>query len=254
MRKCICAILLLSLVPLGAGAQVVINEIAWMGAPPEGVDAKQGWRYEWIELYNLSDAAVGLNGWRIELYREKLDYEIALYGSIPLQGYFLVGASERIPGVDVNYANLAGKFANTGQRVVLKNARDEIVEDVDAREGWFGGDNDIKVTMERRFPDLAANDPENWGSSRNAGGTPKSQNSLFGKERVLSLSQNPGFSSSDAIKKEPFWSSFFETLTNRIFIRAFLFALVSAAAILVLRQHLLGSLSQDASSLGARRD
>jgi len=28
--------------------QVVINEIAWMGSPVEGVDVKQWWRYEWI--------------------------------------------------------------------------------------------------------------------------------------------------------------------------------------------------------------
>ena len=35
-------------IPLFATAQVVINEIVWMGTPVEGVDAKQWWRYEWI--------------------------------------------------------------------------------------------------------------------------------------------------------------------------------------------------------------
>ncbi|MCH7604587.1 hypothetical protein IID24_01185 [Patescibacteria group bacterium] len=36
--------------PLGASAQgtIVINEIAWMGTPAEGVESNQYWRYEWI--------------------------------------------------------------------------------------------------------------------------------------------------------------------------------------------------------------
>ena len=261
MRKCIYTILLFSLAPLSAGAQgrlveaqakqVTMNEIAWMGTPVEGVDARQWWRYEWIELHNISDAAVRLDGWRIEFFREKLDSSIVLYGSIAPQGYFLVGASEKIPGVDVNYASLAGKFANTGQRVVLKDARGEIVEDVDAREGWFGGDNDTKLTMERRFTDRPASDAENWGSSQNAGGTPKSQNTLFGKERALQLDGQSSVLLTNATKKEPFWAPFLQILTNRIFIRAFLFSLVSASAILALRRYLLSWRSRSAESRGA---
>ncbi|MCH8986919.1 hypothetical protein IIA94_01985 [Patescibacteria group bacterium] len=34
--------------PLFATAQIIINEIAWMGTPVEGVDEKQWWRYEWV--------------------------------------------------------------------------------------------------------------------------------------------------------------------------------------------------------------
>ena len=33
---------------------VVINEIAWMGTPVEGVESKQWWRYEWFTLNDLS--------------------------------------------------------------------------------------------------------------------------------------------------------------------------------------------------------
>jgi len=36
--------------PLYAYGEVVINEIAWMGTPVEGIDGKQWWRHEWIEL------------------------------------------------------------------------------------------------------------------------------------------------------------------------------------------------------------
>jgi len=35
-------------IPSFVSSQVVINEIAWMGVPIEGVDQRQWWRYEWI--------------------------------------------------------------------------------------------------------------------------------------------------------------------------------------------------------------
>ena len=241
-------------VPSLALAQIVINEVAWMGSPVDGVDAKQWWRYEWIELHNPTDAAVRLDGWKIWLHREKLDFEIVLYGTIAAQGYFLVGASDRIPGVDVNYGSLAGKFANTGQRVVLKNASGEVVEDMDAREGWFGGDNDIKLTMERRFPDRPAADSDNWGSSQNTGGTPKVKNSLFGRERFLQLDERSSVTLKNATKRDPVWASLLQVLTDKVFMIALLFALGSAVAILALRRHLVRSPSQDANSFDARRD
>jgi hypothetical protein len=226
---------------------VVINEVAWMGAPVEGIDAKQEWRYEWIELYNAGDEAIELRGWRIELYsRERLDFTIMLYGSVEAKEYFLVGASDKIPGVDVNYSTLTGKLTNSGQTLVLKDAAGAIVEQIDASSGWFAGDNDLKLTMERRFPNRPANDPANWGSSQTSGGTPKAQNSLFEKEKFIAFQQ-----SSSLIKKEPLWASFLPIASNTIFIRAFLVALGCSVAILALRRYLIGHSEQAEGSSGA---
>ena len=47
--------LIIVAMPSLASAQVIINEIAWMGTPVEGVDEKQWWRYEWIELFNSGE-------------------------------------------------------------------------------------------------------------------------------------------------------------------------------------------------------
>jgi len=44
MTKAIFLAVLLLGAPVIASAQVIINEIAWMGTPVEGVDAKQHWR------------------------------------------------------------------------------------------------------------------------------------------------------------------------------------------------------------------
>jgi len=220
--------------------QVIINEIAWMGTPVEGIDARQHWRQEWIELFNSGEQVVSLQGWRIELYSgENLDFTIVLFGNVLPNGYFLIGASDKIPGVDVNYASLAGKLKNPGQRVVLKDAAGNVVEEMNASSGWFAGDNDSKLTMERRFPDRDP-DPENWGSSRNTGGTPKTENSIFGKERVLALGQSSLTDSTGTLvtKKDQPWSSLTLVLSNTVFRRAFLVALAFAALLVYLRRYL----------------
>lgn len=162
--------------PLSAFAQsIVINEIAWMGTPVVGVEEKQWWRYEWLELYNTKVEPLQIDGWSVELYRgEELYFEIPLVGTVPSMGYFLVGASDKISGVDVNYANLGGKLLNTGMRVLLKDNVGTIVDDVDsvrslASNSWPAGDNITKQTMESSV--------QGWQTSKESGGTPKAPNS-----------------------------------------------------------------------------
>jgi hypothetical protein len=145
--------------PSVAFAQVVINEVAWMGTA-------ENWRYEWLELLNNSSQEVSLDGWVIELSRTDIDFTINLEGGISAGDYFLIVASEDIfPFYDYNYANLGGKFINSGQRVVLKNANGDIVDEIDALDGWPAGDNRTKETMQ-----LSA------GSWITATPTPKAEN------------------------------------------------------------------------------
>ena len=157
---------------------VVINEVAWMGSPIDDVEPKQWWRYEWLELYNASDASVVLDGWTVELSREKLDFRIPLQGTIEANSYFLIGASDKIPNLDLNYKNLGAKFFNGGQKVVLKNSLGEIIDEVDARSGWPAGDNKTKQTMERKaIVGTVPTTQEGWQTSKDSGGTPKAPNS-----------------------------------------------------------------------------
>ncbi|HEY4509883.1 MAG TPA: lamin tail domain-containing protein [Candidatus Paceibacterota bacterium] len=265
MRWWIFGACIILLAPGGVLAQVVINEIAWMGIPVDGVDAKQWWRYEFLELYNAGEQEVSLQGWKVELRNgEILEFTILLHGVLPVKEYFLVGASDKIPGLNVNYATLSGKLKNSGQRVVLKDAAGLVVEEIDTQQGrsdseessdsksWFAGDNDLKLTMERRFFDREAADPENWGSSQDAGGTPKAQNSVFGKEAFLKLDSVE--QKQDLAKKDPLWSSFFQTIIDTVFIRSFLVALLSAVGVLLLRRYLLRSPSPSEDSSDALRD
>ncbi|KKU95265.1 MAG: hypothetical protein UY24_C0001G0026 [Parcubacteria group bacterium GW2011_GWA1_48_11b] len=186
-------LVLVVVVPAKALSQVVINEIAWMGSPVDGVAENQWWRYEWLELFNAGESAASLDGWVIELWRpasaeasagkENLDFAIPLTGGIPARGYFLVVSSGKIPLAHVNYANLGGKFFNGGQHLLLKNSSGVVQDEIDARTGWFAGDNKSKQTMERTdplkesLPAQAGSDPQNWHTSEVAGGSPGRENS-----------------------------------------------------------------------------
>lgn len=159
-------------------SDVVINEIAWMGTKIDGIESKNWWRYEWLELYNNTTNPISLDNWKIELYRTDLDYTISLKGEIPANGYFLVVASDKIVNYDFNYSNLAGKLNNSGQKVVLKNSVGEIIDEIDCFSAgkWFAGDNTTKQTMERISPLVVGNISSNWQSSQNPGGTPHQSN------------------------------------------------------------------------------
>lgn len=235
-------VLPLVFVPVFAFAQgIVINEIAWMGTPVEGVESKQWWRYEWIELYNTSEEQVSLEGWTIELSRENLDWTISLNGTVDPKEYFLVVSSEKIPNFDVNYSNLGGKFANSGQVVVLRDARGDVQEEIDARQGWFGGDNEDKYTMERWKPLEAENFSGNWGTSLSSGGTPKTHNSIFGKESIDIQKMIPqsGFTTAG---QRSFQSSLANILFSSVFLLASATSLVSVLGILLLKKYLERSL------------
>ncbi len=160
---------------------IVINEITWMGSEVDSIESKNWWRYEWIELYNNTEQLISIDDWKIELYRDKLDYTIELSGNIKPKNYFLIVASDKIAHYDLNYSNLTGKFVNSGQKILLKNAQGKIIEQIDCSMGWFTGDNKTKQTMEKIDANLSENNPQNWQTSQNPGGTPKSQNSIITK-------------------------------------------------------------------------
>lgn len=176
-------ILIVSLLffPSLASGQVIINEIAWMGSPTEGVESKDYWRYEWVELFNDSTDATSLDNWAVELYRDELDFKISLMGTIQGGGYFLIASSDKTPLADVVYSNLAGKFNNSGQLVALKDSKGVIIDQVDpvrslasngvdAKASWLAGNNEDKKSMERTSSG-------EWKTSLEVGGTPRKENS-----------------------------------------------------------------------------
>ena len=148
--------------PSFAGASdVVINEIAWMGNDISSSD-------EWIELYNKSGQEIDLSGW--ELKAGDGTPQIVLEGVIAADGYFLLErTNDESVAVVVADQIYTGALGNDGENLELRNAENILIDQVDCSNKWFAGDNDTKQTMERIFDD--------WQTSLNPGGTPKSANS-----------------------------------------------------------------------------
>ncbi|MDP4008907.1 MAG: hypothetical protein Q8P71_00555, partial [bacterium] len=65
MARTALVLFLFLFLPSSVFASIIINEIAWMGTPVQGVDPAQWWRYEWIELYNTGEKEVSLQQWSI---------------------------------------------------------------------------------------------------------------------------------------------------------------------------------------------
>jgi VCBS repeat-containing protein len=168
------------LTPAGAAGfvpgPVVIHEIAWAGTSASAED-------QWIELRNLSDSPVNLEGWILR-WRKKnpktpedlIWREIRLQGTIEPYGFFLLerGHDDVVKNVhaDLIYPTVfrAGDkdlpllFSLEGDVVELLNEKGELVDTANADpqrlEGWAAGST-LPASMERKSPFLPDLD-ENW--------------------------------------------------------------------------------------------
>jgi len=144
--------------PILASAGIVINEIAWMGTEVSYSD-------EWIELYNDSSRDVDLSEWILSIQDKK---DIELSGSISAGSYFLIERTDddSVPSIVADLVFSFGTgLSNTSAVLILKNNSNEIIDTVNAGEGWSAGDNSTKETMQKS--DLS------WVTGL---GTPRSQN------------------------------------------------------------------------------
>lgn len=142
IRKYVLIIVFVLCAPQFARAQIVINEIAWMGTS-ESANA------EWIELYNNSDKSVVLDGWVIHAHDG--NPKINLVGSIGPDEYYLLErtSDESVPTVLAD-SIYSGSLSNTGERLQLIDAKGVMVDDLDfSSSGWPAGDNTTKATMQR---------------------------------------------------------------------------------------------------------
>lgn len=163
----------------GADFSMVINEIAWMGTINSAND-------EWIELYNNTENFINLDGWILK--SDDRTPEIKLTGTVPAKSFYLLERTDdkTIPGImaDLIYK---GALGNNGENLKLYDASGILIDEVNCQDGWFGGDNATKQTMERISPSVSGNDSSNWQASVNPGGTPKTKNSSQLTEKAVEV-------------------------------------------------------------------
>ncbi len=136
-------LMLLIAYPSVVRADVLINEIAWMG----GVDNANA---EWIELLNSGSESVDLTGWH--LVSSSGTPSITLSGSIAAQGFFLLTRTSLslIPGVTGDQV-YTGALSNAGTTLTLSDTTSAVVDAVVGGTNWadIGGDNTTKKTPQR---------------------------------------------------------------------------------------------------------
>lgn len=138
--------------------RVVISEIAWMGTEVSIND-------EWIELRNLDEEEVLLEGWSVK--SDDGTPNILLTGKISAFGFFLLERTDDDTVVGVKADQIyTGALGNSGENLKLINAEGNVIDEVDCGKGWFAGNNDSKLTME-------LSEDEKWQDSKNQGGTPR---------------------------------------------------------------------------------
>ncbi len=169
-------LLVVFFIPKIVSANVVINEIAWMGTENSAND-------EWIELYNDNGENIDLSGWILEA----VDGSplITLEGTISANGYFLLERTDDTSVPDIIADQIyTGVLGNTGESLKLKNNSDNIIDEINATDGWPAGNKITKQTMEKTTT--------GWQTSLNSGGTPKAQNSSGAVEEPEESEESTG--------------------------------------------------------------
>lgn len=129
---------------IGDSADIVISEIAWMGT-------KASSRDEWMELYNNSESQIDVTGWVLKTSDNGVI--ITLIGLIPAKSFYLIERNddEVVKDVKADLIENFGKgFSNNGEKVELYDSAGQLIDFVDASDGWPQGkaSPDYK-TMER---------------------------------------------------------------------------------------------------------
>ena len=162
---------------------VVINEIAWMGTNASEND-------EWIELFNNTSGSIDLSGWT--LVATDGSPSIALSGTIPAYGYFLLERSDDNTISNISADNIfTGYLVDGGEFLQLKVGTNQIIDEVNCSSGWFAGLKLSRSSMERLHPQIDGSSASSWGTNNGViingkdannnpiNGTPKAQNSVF---------------------------------------------------------------------------
>lgn len=150
--------------------EIIINEIAWMGSASSS-DA------EWIEIKNTSGQKINLSGWELLNTSGKIKITFSESDTIPAGGFFLLArgsVSTPTSTATTNPANqkiYSGGLTNTGDVLALVDPQCAISDYLDASQGWPGGNNTTKQTLER---DASGG---GWHTSTVPGGTPDAENS-----------------------------------------------------------------------------
>ena len=153
--------------------KLIFNEVAWMGSPPlAGETASAAADREWMELKNISGAAMDISHWQVLDAAGKIKVIFDTGTSVPAGGLLLLArGDDAVPGVTVD-KTYSGALSNAGGVLAIFDDTCNASDVLDASGGWPAGNNATKQTLERDA------DGDGWHTSAAPGGTPKAENSV----------------------------------------------------------------------------
>ena len=217
-------------------SDVVFNEIAWMGN-------QESSSKEWLELYNNTGSLISLDNWKISAADGIPN--IVLKSSILPRGFYLLErtSDQTLPGILADQI-YTGALENNGENLKLIDQNNNLIDEIIAADGWPGGDNSTKQTMETLRQ--AQDEDRIWQTSQNPGGTPKAENSLLlaltpvvqksDYPRDIILEEEKGALAAEVAQKEIKQDEIKESSFSKTFGLALLIAGLSGTAVLMLKR------------------
>lgn len=199
---------------------LIINEIMY--------DPLTGYA-EWVELFNPGSIGIDLCGWKISDSDTSKKAVVTEQGTIvPPSGYAVISGSPAIgiyPAGEGVFRTVEKfpRLNNDADAVVLFNPSGIVMDRVDYRHDWGGGDG---YSLERINPRIASQVDGNWTTSAAVeGATPGRENSVFmdtlPTEIRLSVSPNPFSPDGDGYEDEAVISYHFPMVTSHVNLRIY---------------------------------
>ena len=140
----------------GAAPRVVINEIHYNPAAKRPL--------EFVELHNPTAAEMNLSGWTLQ------KFTFPPNTMIPAHGFAVVAQDPDACEKEFGFRPLGplpGRLSHRGEKIVLRNGRKEIVDEVSYGVGfpWPTAANGVGSSLERVNPDLPSANPGSWRSA-----------------------------------------------------------------------------------------
>ena len=166
--------------------EVVISEVNYH--PSEAVPGTEA--EEFVELQNTGTTSVDLTDWLLD---GGVTFLFPSSVSIPPGGFVVVAQNaahlESLYGITGVLGDFAGRLSNDGELLRLQNARGDIIDQVDYRDGapWPENADGLGPSLEKIHPARNGEDQGSWRSSIYLGGSPGKENSTRVDPTAVSL-------------------------------------------------------------------
>ena len=160
---------------------VIISELMYNPAEPNDAETAAGFTnrddFEFLELHNISDREVSLQGAR---FTKGIDFDFTEAQSIPVGGFLvLVAKSEAF---QLRYPNVAfageysGQLRNSGESIRLRGVDQQIIHEFSFSDGGAWPDQadgfGSSLTLVNAVGGVDLSDAASWSASSAVGGTP----------------------------------------------------------------------------------